>query len=85
MPPRLEQVVATALGIPAERVHDELSFNSISEWDSLNHVTLMLDLEREFGVAITEEEMIELSSVSAIRAFLEAPRPAAGPRSAGDA
>ena len=39
-------IVATTLGIPRDVVTDDLSFSEIPEWDSLNHVNLMLALEQ---------------------------------------
>lgn len=67
----VEQVVARVLGISPSAVTDSLEFNSIPEWDSLNHVNLMLELEAAYGVDIDEDRMIELTSVRAIRSFVE--------------
>ncbi|MFL5578641.1 MAG: acyl carrier protein [Gemmatimonadaceae bacterium] len=78
----LEQVVATALGVPVGAVTNELEFNSVPEWDSLNHVNLMLELESVYGVEIGEEQMVELSSVAAIRDFLRRARPGDAPAAA---
>jgi citrate synthase len=81
----LEQVVATALGVPVGAVTDELEFNGVPEWDSLNHVNLMLELERVYRVEIGEEQMVELSSVAAIRDFLGRARPGDAPAAANRA
>lgn len=66
------QVIAEKLRIPQERIRDELAYNTIPEWDSLNHVDLMVALEAEYGVTIDEDRMVELTTVRAIRAFVEA-------------
>ena len=66
------QVIARQLRVPEDRVRDELSFGAIPEWDSLNHVDLMVALETEYGVTIDEDHMVELTTVRAIRAFIEA-------------
>lgn len=66
------QVIAEKLRVPADRVRDELAFGAIPEWDSLNHVDLMVALEAEYGVTIDEDRMVELTTVRAIRAFVEA-------------
>jgi acyl carrier protein len=70
MPVALEPVIAEVLKIPVASVTDNLEFNGVAEWDSLNHVNLMLELERVYDVAIGEEEMVDLTSVRAIRQFL---------------
>jgi citrate synthase len=64
---RVEEVVAETLGIDVNRVHDALEFNSIPEWDSLNHVNLMLALETAYGTPINEDMMVELRTVGRIR------------------
>ena len=67
---RLDQVIADTLGIGVRQVSDDLSYGDVHEWDSLNHVELMLRLEADFGVEIGEDEMLELTSVRAIRAYV---------------
>lgn len=62
-------LIAGTLGIPAQSVHDELAFSGIAEWDSLNHVNLMIALEQLLNTEIGEDLMVELTSVRAIRAF----------------
>ena len=66
----LEEVVAGVLNIPVGSVTNDLEFNGVPEWDSLNHVNLMLELERVYGVAIGDDEMVDLTTVAAIRQFL---------------
>lgn len=63
-------LISTTLGIAAHDLHDELSYGSLPQWDSLNHVRLMLALEESFGVEIGEDEMVELTTVTAIREFV---------------
>lgn len=62
-------IIAATLGISSDVVTDDLSFSEIPEWDSLNHVNLMLALERELHTEIDEDLMVQLTSVRAIRAF----------------
>jgi citrate synthase len=63
-------LVSQTLGIPWSLVVDELGFGTIPEWDSLNHVQLMLALETAYGVEIDEERMISLTSIGRIRCFV---------------
>ena len=66
------QVIADQLRIPRDRIRDELEYGAIPEWDSLKHVDLMLALEAEYGVTIDEDRMVKLTTVRAIRTFVEA-------------
>jgi acyl carrier protein len=69
---QVRELIARTLGVDLSAVHDELAFGDLPEWDSLNHVELMLALEQELGVEIGPEEMVELGTVPAITQFAEA-------------
>ena len=64
------QIIAEVFGIAPESVRDDLEFHSIPEWDSINHVKLMLALEERLGVEIEPHQLIELASFSRIRDFM---------------
>ena len=64
------RVIATALGLPLEQITDDLEFGALPQWDSLNHVNLMLALEAAFDTSIDADLMIELTSVRAILDFV---------------
>ena len=51
-------------------IHDDLTLSSIPEWDSLAHVLIMSALEAQFNLHFQTEEMIEMTSVGAIRKVL---------------
>ena len=65
----IQELVAATLGIPASQVTDELAFSEVAQWDSLNHVNLMLALEQALQTEIDEDLMVQLTSVRAIRDF----------------
>lgn len=67
-----EQLVSEVLGVSAARITPDLQFAAVPEWDSLNHVNLMLALEERLGTEIDAEQMIELTSVQAIRDYIAA-------------
>ena len=66
----LEKLIASTLGVRTSEVRDELAYNSIPEWDSLNHVNLMLAIERLYETTISEDDMVQLITVAAIRGFI---------------
>lgn len=67
----IETIIAQALKIPAEEVRDDLEYGSIESWDSLGHVTLMLQIESEYDVEIDEDTMVELTTVRAIKDYVD--------------
>lgn len=66
----IERMIAQALKISLEEVADDLEYGSIETWDSLAHVSLMLQIESEYDVEIDEETMVELTSVRAIKDYV---------------
>jgi citrate synthase len=65
----ITRLVASTLGIPVERVTDDMAFSEVAEWDSLNHVNLMLALEQALETEIDDDLMVELTTIRAIREF----------------
>lgn len=65
----IDQLIARTLGIDEDRVSEALEYQSIREWDSLRHVSLMVALEEAYGTPVDDELILELRSVAAIRQF----------------
>lgn len=70
MAKKIEELIAQALKIPVEEVRDDLEYGTIKAWDSLAHVSLMVQIENDFDVEIDEDTMIELTSVRAIKDYV---------------
>lgn len=67
----LVQAFSEALAIPAERVTDDLAYNSIREWDSTAHMVLVAELERVFDILLDTDDIIDMSSVAEARRILQ--------------
>jgi len=65
-----EAVVARVLGVPRHAVSDATSNTTESAWDSLNHVTLVLELESAFGVSFSAEDALTMTDVATIKRIL---------------
>jgi acyl carrier protein len=63
---RVREVVAQVMDLPAEDVGPGLSASTSTAWTSLNHLMLISQLENEFGVVFSSQEIKELTSYSAI-------------------
>ena len=64
-------VFAHVFAIPVSEVSDSLSYQSISEWDSIGHMSLIANLESEFGINIEIDDVIDFSSVSVGKEILK--------------
>jgi len=51
-------------------VIEKSEIDNSSEWDSLNHLRLMMEIESEFGINMTPKHFQELTSYSKIENFL---------------
>ena len=54
-----------------ETLREDLSINDVDLWDSTGHINLMLEIEQEFNIQLSPDEIISLSSLPLIRAYLE--------------
>lgn len=54
---------------PSELV-DSLAMRDVPKWDSLTHIELIVGLEELYGIEFTQDEVVEMTSVSAIRGVL---------------
>lgn len=68
---RLRQIFGKAFNINPDSVNSEMNSDSIKEWDSLGHITLILEIEENFGVKFPSEKIIELTAVNKIEEILK--------------
>ena len=70
IPAKLREILAQVLGAPQDRIGPGFSAESAPEWTSLNHLMLISQLESEFGVFFTNQEVQQLTSFDRIVAAL---------------
>jgi acyl carrier protein len=68
---KLNEIVSAVLELPTGTDVSHVRQLAVESWDSLAHVSLMLAIEGEFGVTIDIADQIALTSVPAIRLYLE--------------
>ena len=56
---RCIKVMAQIMEIEHTEITDDSSPDNLEQWDSLSHVQLVLNLEKEFNIKISPEEGIE--------------------------
>ena len=76
MTDRMRAVIASVLKVSPSDVSSDASQLTLGAWDSVAHMRLILALESEFEVAFEPDEIASLTSVAAIRAYLERNAPA---------
>lgn len=63
---RVAGVMEDIFGVDAAKIHLTTSPDSLPEWDSLKHISLIAALEEEFGVQFAPEEMSDMLNVDII-------------------
>ena len=54
---KIKKVMSIVFEVPIDEIRDDSSIDSISNWDSIRHLNMILALEEEFGISIPDEEV----------------------------
>jgi len=68
---RLKELVARVLAIEEEELNDNSSPDNISSWDSFNGLMLVSELEKNFDVKFTMDEVISITKFNDIKECLK--------------
>lgn len=63
---RVRHIIALTFRLSPQAAQGELRMGNPASWDSLGHMELILELEKEFGVTFPNYVIAELVSVAAI-------------------
>lgn len=67
----LSKVFSSVLRIHLKKVNNKLSSKNCKKWDSLNHVKLILAIEKKFKIKIKPEISLNLLSYSKFLSYLK--------------
>jgi len=57
---KVKKVMSNIFQVPIKDITDDASPDTITGWDSLKHMNLVLALEEEFGVQFSDAQILEL-------------------------
>jgi SAM-dependent methyltransferase len=69
--PQPIELVAEALGCDASTLSDDSRLGTHPKWDSLGHVSVVMELEKHYGVAVSDETIRRYESLRNIRELFE--------------
>ncbi|MCK4881612.1 MAG: acyl carrier protein [Candidatus Omnitrophica bacterium] len=69
---RVANTIAEVMSVPADQINEDSSPDTIENWDSLQHMNLILALEEEFDVKFTDDEIASMVSAKVIAETVEA-------------
>lgn len=67
---KLTKVFSEALGVSENIINNDLQYNSIPEWDSVAHMTLIAEMEDRFDIMLDTDDIIDMSSVEKAKQIL---------------
>lgn len=67
----LRRVVSEVFGITPDEVTDQVSPDTVDDWDSLSHLRLITALEEAFSLKFENAEIMDMTTVGAIRDIVE--------------
>ena len=60
---KLLNIFKDILNYPHDALGDHMTPEHIAEWDSINHITLIMEIQSEFGIVFTTLEIKAIKSV----------------------
>lgn len=73
---RVQQIAADLFQLPVQKISAASSPETISSWDSVQQLNLILAIEQEFSVQFDPAELDQIYSIGDIVSRLEAKKPA---------
>ena len=67
---KLAPIIQKIFKVSAEEINDEMSPSTIPDWDSMNYLIFISELEKEFGVQFTIDETMEAKNLGDIKRYL---------------
>ncbi len=65
------QIVSSIFSLNEEEIKDEMSSKDIADWDSMNYLMFIAELEKEFNMSFTIDEVMNAQTLGDIRKILE--------------
>lgn len=68
---KLASAFSEGLSMEKENVGSGLSYQGVVEWDSMSHLFLVEAIEKEFGVELPVEMVLEMDSYDKVKEILK--------------
>lgn len=60
---KFQQIFATILDNDNISIKEDTNFDKIENWSSLLHILLIVDIEKEFGLKLTQKEILAYPTI----------------------
>ena len=63
---QIKKIMTEVFEIESSLVNDKISQKNTGQWDSLNHLNLIVEIEEEFDISFTPEQIGSMTSLEII-------------------
>jgi acyl carrier protein len=67
---KLTEIIKKIFSVVPEDINDKMSPKTIPNWDSMNYLLFISDVEKEFNVTFTVDEIMEAKTLGDIKKCL---------------
>ena len=67
----LKNIMSNLFDIPVDDINENISTENCEQWDSLQHLNLIFAIEEEFGVSLTDDDVLKIKDFKSIIDILE--------------
>lgn len=67
---KLREIFAESLSIELSQVTDELTYNTIPEWDSIAHMALISEIDDQFDTMLDTDDVLDMSTFAKAKEIL---------------
>lgn len=67
---KVKYIISSVLNIEKEKIGEKTNVDTVSNWDSLNHIKILTLLEDEFNVEFDDEQILKMNSYNEILIIL---------------
>lgn len=64
-------ILSEMFSIPEDEIEDNLTSNDIPDWDSMNYIFFISELEKHFGIVFSMDEVMAVKTVGDLRNIVE--------------
>jgi acyl carrier protein len=68
---QVRSIASDIFGVPADKITPESSPETIENWESMQHLNLVLAIEEKFGVQLEPEDIEQMKNIGAVAALVE--------------
>lgn len=68
---KLTELLSDIFQIPIDQIKEATNIKELESWDSLKHMELIAAIEGDYGVSLTVDEIIAMTSIETIQNIID--------------